>query len=257
VRGCELVYARGYSNKEPGKGACLQVRYLAQAFAAAGHRLRVDEDTGIVLLADGRSFRRDRLPPEIVAAREAAERARMAERAERRRQEREQQVGADAWSLYEIPWGQAVFRSSGRPVEIRSDERPDRPIIDPAFREGEAPRSTGWFAALFQTNPGPSPGPGGSGTNHRAADAPVRQPQDQPDAARRIEPPPFGGEAWLYRNDPQYRATVRQAYHAAIRRIGQDRVVGEAPTADEASFRSGEPRRIRDSYPDIHPQGRP
>lgn len=105
----ELDYARGFANHGPGKGAALQVRHLAKAFAAAGHRLRVDEDTGIVLLHDGRSFRRDRLPPDVVAAREAAERAREAERAERRRRERESAPGRG----YDIPFAQVLARPAG------------------------------------------------------------------------------------------------------------------------------------------------
>jgi hypothetical protein len=145
VRRGELDYARGFSNHGPGKGACLQVRHLAAAFAAAGHSLAVDEDTGIVLLDDGRTFRRDRLPPEVVAAREAAERARRADRETGWRRLRE--------GVYKIGPGQVFFAPRapdatfhqigdikpfvlGRRVEIRTDERPERAIIEEGISRG-------------------------------------------------------------------------------------------------------------------------
>ena len=68
IRHRELNYAKGYSNHAPGKGAAMQVRHLVAAFKAAGHALEVSEcETEIVLLPDGRTFRRDRLPPEVQA----------------------------------------------------------------------------------------------------------------------------------------------------------------------------------------------
>lgn len=63
-----LDYAKGPSNHQPGRGASMQVRHLVAAFKAAGFKLEVSaEETGIVLLEDGRTFRRDRLPPEVQA----------------------------------------------------------------------------------------------------------------------------------------------------------------------------------------------
>lgn len=72
----EVDYAKGPSNHEPGRGASMQVRHLVAAFEAAGHPLDVCRGTGIVLLEDGRTFRHDRLPPEVQAEREAAQRQR-------------------------------------------------------------------------------------------------------------------------------------------------------------------------------------
>jgi hypothetical protein len=76
VQDCKLDYARGFSNRPPKKGACLQVRHLVAAFVAAGRQLAVDESTGIVLLRDGQTFRRDRLPLELATSLEQIERTR-------------------------------------------------------------------------------------------------------------------------------------------------------------------------------------
>jgi hypothetical protein len=74
IRHRELNYAKGPFNHAPGRGASMQVRHLVAAFKAAGRCLDVSTcETEIVLLEDGRTFRHDRLPPEVQAEREAAQ----------------------------------------------------------------------------------------------------------------------------------------------------------------------------------------
>ncbi len=67
IRYLELDYAKGPKNSAPGRFESLQVAHLVAGFKEAGHALKVDEDTGIVLLEDGRTFRADRLPPGVQA----------------------------------------------------------------------------------------------------------------------------------------------------------------------------------------------
>lgn len=158
VRYLELDYAKGPKNSDPGRFECLQVAHLVAGFKEAGHALKVDEDTGIVLLEDGRTFQVDRLPPDVVAAR--------AEAARRLEEERAGPL-ASACNLVALR-GQVFFRPAGSPsirilgegspfefvggassgygpgggggaarveerierLEIRSNESPRRPIID-------------------------------------------------------------------------------------------------------------------------------
>ncbi|KQT93309.1 hypothetical protein ASG60_08015 [Methylobacterium sp. Leaf469] len=73
IRHRELNYAKGPFNHAPGRGASMQVRHLVAAFKAVGRCLDVSTcETEIVLLEDGRTFRHDRLPPEVQAERDAA-----------------------------------------------------------------------------------------------------------------------------------------------------------------------------------------
>ncbi|SFU92813.1 hypothetical protein SAMN02799631_03190 [Methylobacterium sp. 174MFSha1.1] len=148
VRCHVLDYARGYSNHGPGKGAAMQVQHLAAAFAAAGHRFGVDEDTGIVLLDDGRSFRRDRLPPEIVAAREEVDRAHREMRRLMREAREEARMLPLRGEAYLVPNAPGLRVTSFRPigeigpfelsggVRIRTNERPDVAIIGAGISHG-------------------------------------------------------------------------------------------------------------------------
>ncbi len=118
-----LVFAKGYRNHKPGKGAALQVRHLVAAFAAAGAKLAVMPVSDIVLAPDGRTFRSDRVPADVQAALDAVERERQAER-ERRAQE--------AARSYVITYGQIMTQL----LETRTDENLHRPLLgrDGPFR---------------------------------------------------------------------------------------------------------------------------
>ncbi|MBE7199648.1 MAG: hypothetical protein INR70_17850 [Parafilimonas terrae] len=83
----QLNYAKGPMNSYPRRFAAMQVAHLVAGFKEAGHEMKVNVDTEIVLLEDGRTFRVDRLPPDVVEAREAAARERWAAARERARRE--------------------------------------------------------------------------------------------------------------------------------------------------------------------------
>lgn len=66
---------KGYRNHPPGRGAALQFRHLVAAWKAAGKSLVAWTGSGIVIAPDGRTFRRDRVPPDVQAAIDEAEHA--------------------------------------------------------------------------------------------------------------------------------------------------------------------------------------
>lgn len=109
----EVDLAKGPSNHEPGRGASMQVRHLVAAFKAAGHALEVSEaQTDIVLLEDGRTFRRDRLPPEV--------RARMQTEAEERALTREERRFQAYWRMRNprIEGGYLVVERNGETLQL-------------------------------------------------------------------------------------------------------------------------------------------
>lgn len=129
-----VVSAKGYRNHKPGRGAALQVRHLVAAFAADGAKLAVMPMSDIVLAPDGRTFRTDRVPADVQAALDAAERERQADR-ERR--------DALAPHEYVIPYGQIVIRSNEDPRRpILGDVSPFRMVtMSEALRQASEPRT--------------------------------------------------------------------------------------------------------------------
>ena len=85
VQDHDVDYARGPENHEPGRGASMQLSHLVAGYTARSpHPLLVDEDIGITLLMDGRTYRIDRLPADAAAARARSEAAQRFEQQTRR-----------------------------------------------------------------------------------------------------------------------------------------------------------------------------
>ncbi|MGU3665627.1 hypothetical protein ACLBX9_15720 [Methylobacterium sp. A49B] len=109
-----VMSAKGPRNSKVGRFEAMQVAHLVAAFKVAGHALRVSEDTEITLLADGRTFRDDRLPPDVAAARAEAARSLHEAHAGALAAIRSDAVGA----RYVMVTGRAEFRSAGSPAFI-------------------------------------------------------------------------------------------------------------------------------------------
>ncbi|MFC6790647.1 hypothetical protein ACFQE0_14125 [Methylobacterium komagatae] len=149
-----VMSAKGPRNSKVGRFEAMQVAHLVAAFKVAGHALRVSEDTEITLLADGRTFRDDRLSPDVAAARAEAARSLREAHASALAAIRSDAVG----ERYVMITGRAEFRPAGSPAFI--------PLGDVApFGFGAG----GGGAVFVNASPGNGGFPGGGGGRGGAA----------------------------------------------------------------------------------------
>lgn len=82
----EVLQVRGVANNKPGPAAARQVEHLVARYARAGLALEFHHACKIVVGPDGRTWRRDKAPPDLVAGLIAEAKGRLlAARALRRR----------------------------------------------------------------------------------------------------------------------------------------------------------------------------